>query len=187
MPIKTLSLEKNFKRIKVVIGMLAEPKDFLTVLTVLDGQDRKNPETIDFYETLFRRFRLNSHLIDCYLVKQEWHEWTVVLLHFSNILWKLRGEFEPVQWLETNKKIYEITFNILKSFDSEKRGHRECKHCSKLFSTILSNFTTYGKRSDIDELLLPSVDKLKEICEKNVGLDWYYLTCGSLIEQIINT
>lgn len=192
---KTLSLEKylfknlaekNFKRIKGVIGMLREPKDFLTVLIALDGQDRKNPETIDFYETLFRSFRTNSRFIDCYLTKQEWHDWTITLLHFSNILWKLRNKFEPCMWTETNKKIYEITFNVLKSYDSEKRDHRECKHCSALFSAIISNFTSYGEEGDIEKLKIPSINTMKEICEKNIGRSWYYLTCGSLVEQRIN-
>lgn len=179
--------EKRFKKIKNVIGMLVGPKDFLTILTVLDGQDKNIPDTIHFYEALFRRFGLNSHLVDGYMTKEEWHNWTVVLLELSNVLWKFREKFEPCMWLETNKRIYEITFKILKSFDSEKRSHKECKPCSTLFSVILSNFTSYREEGDIEKLKIPSVDTLKWICEKNVGRSWYYLTCGNLIEQIINT
>ena len=196
MPGKVLSLErylsksltdKKPKRVKGIIGNLFEPKDFLTVLTMLDGQDKTISETIDFYEALFERFGFRSQFIDGYMIKKEWHNWTIVLLHLSNILWKSREKFEPKPWLETNKRIYEITFKILKSFDSEKRDHRECKHCSDLFSVILFNFTSYGRGGDIDELRLPSVDKLKEICEKNVGLNWYYLTCGRIFEEKINS
>ena len=175
------------KRVKGVIGMLVEPEDFLTVLVVLDGQDKNIPETIKFYEAFFRRFRLNSHLVDCYLTKKEWHDWTVVLLETSNVLWKLREKFEPNYWLETNKKIYETTFNILKSFDSEKRNHKECKHCYRLFSTIFSNLASYGTDNDIKKLRLPSLDKIKEVCEKNVGLNWHFLTYGDIVEEKINT
>ena len=178
--------DKKPKRVKGVIGMLVEAKDFLDVLTVIDAQDKNIPETIQFYEAFFRRFRLNSHLVDCYLTKQEWHDWTVVLLELSNVLWKLREKFEPDYWLETNKKIYEITLNILKNFDSEKRNHKECKHCSRLFSSIFSNLAIYGKDSDIKELCLPSLEKIKEVCEKNVGVSWHFLTYSSTVEEKIN-
>ena len=174
------------KRVKGVIGMLVEPEDFLTVLAVLDGQDKNSPETIKFYEAFFRRFRLNSHLVDCYMTKEEWHDWTVVLLETSNVLWKLREKFDQSSWLETNKKIHEITFKVLKSFDSEKRNHKECKHCSRLFSSIFSNLATYGKDSDIKELCLPSLEKIKEVCEKNVGVSWHFLTYSSTVEEKIN-
>jgi hypothetical protein len=117
------------------------------------------------------------------MTKEEWHNWSVVLLELSNVLWKLRERFDQSSWLETNKKIHEITFKVLKSFDSEKRNHKECKHCSRLFSTILSNFTAYGKSDDANALSFSSIDEIKEMCEKNVGLNWYYVTCGRLFEK----
>lgn len=181
--LKSLANKKP-KKVKGVIGMLIEPEDFLTVLAVLDGQDKNVLETVNFYETLFRCFRLNGHLVDCYMTKQEWHDWTVVLLELSNVLWKFREKFDRGSWLETNKKIYEIMFEVLKSFDSGKRDHKECKYCSRLLSNTLSNLI-YAKESDIIDLHLPPLDKIKEVCEKNVGLNWYYLTCGPVIESKI--
>jgi len=180
--LKALS-DKKPKRVKGVIGMLVEAKDFLDVLTVIDGQDKNIPETIQFYEAFFIRFKLNSHLVDGYLTKQEWHDWTVVLLELSNVLWKFREKFEPNPWLETSKRIYEITFGMLKNFEAEKRGLKECKHCSRLFSTALNNFITYAKTGDKEKLHLPSIEELKKVCEKNIGLQWYHLTCGRLLEK----
>lgn len=177
-----------YKKVKCVILTLSNnPKHFLTALAVLGAQDKNISETIQFYEVLFRRFRLNSHLVDSYMAKEEWHTWTVVLLELSNILWKFREKFEPSSWLETNKKIYELTFKTLKSFDSQKRDHKECKCCSRLFTTILSNFTDYGKKLDFQNLHFPPLGILVEICEKNIGRKWHFFTPGRLIEEKINT
>lgn len=170
------------KKLKEVIETLTEPEDFLNVLAVLDGKDKNISETADSYEALLRRFKIISPLINCYTAKEEWHAWTVALLELSNVLWKSRDKFDQSLWLEANKKIYEIMFKVLKSFDSDKRDHKECKHCSRLFSNMLSNLI-YAKENDINDLHLPPLDKIKEVCEKNVGLNWYYLTCGPIIEE----
>lgn len=175
------------KRVKGVIGMLVDPEDFLTVLAVLGGQDKDIPETIKFYEALFRRFRINTRFVDGYLTKKEWHNWTIVFLEISKVLWKLREKFEPKYWFETNKKIYEIPFKVLKDFDSGKRDRKECEHCSRLFSTIFFNLVSYAKTGDIRGLGLPSLEEIKRVCEKNVGLSWDHLTYSNLIEEKVSS
>lgn len=179
---------RGVKRIKGVIGTLIESEDFATVLTMLDGQNKDLPETIQFYEALFRRFRLNSHLVvDGGMTKEEWHGWTAVLLKISSVLWQFRKKFKPGSWLETNKKIYDITFQILKNYDSEKRNHKECKYCSRLFSGLLAQFSDHAEYIDIDGFQLPSLEKLKELCAKNIGLDWEHLIPSRRFEEKFNS
>lgn len=176
--------EKKPKRVKGVIGMLIESEDFLTVLTVLDGQNKNITDTIHFYEALFRRFRLNSHLVDGYMIKEEWHNWTEVLIEMSNVLWKWRDRFEPNMWLETNAKIYEVAFRNFK--DDEKYSEDGlCFICSRLFTEVLFNFASHAREGDKSDNFHISSEKVKEI-SKMIGTRWDSVTHANIIEEKIS-
>ena len=172
------------KRVKGVIGMLTKSEDFMTVLAVLSGQDKNIPQTIQLYEALFRRFKLNSHLMDGYMTRQEWHEWTEVLIELSSVLWKWRDKFEPEMWLGTNAKIYEVTFRNF--VDDEKYSQSGlCFICSRLFTEVLFNFASHAREGDKSGDFHISRKKVEEI-SKMIGTRWDSVTHANLIEEKIS-
>jgi len=176
--------DKKPKRVKGVIGILVEPEDFMTVLTVLGGQDKNIPETIQFYEAFFRRFRLNSHLVDRYLTREDWHNWTEILIEMSNVLWKLRDKFEPDMWLETNAKIYEVTFINLYS-DSKYSESGLCFVCLRLFTKVLFNFANHAREGDKSSDFHITNEKFKEISQM-IGTRPDHITHANFIEEKIS-
>ena len=173
------------KRVKGVIGMLIEPEDFMTVLAILSGQDKNLSEIIQLYEVLFRRFRLNSHLIDGYMIKEEWHVWTEVLIEMSNVLWKWRNKFKPNIWLETNAKIYEVAFRNFKDDAKYSQNGGLCFMCSRLFTEVLFNFASHAREGDKSGDFHISSEKVKEISKK-IGTRWDSVTHANIIEDKIS-
>lgn len=172
------------KRVKGIIGMLTKSEDFITVLSLLSGQDKDRLETIQYYEVLLGRFRSNSHLVNDYISNKEWHNWTEVLIEMSNVLWKWRDKFEPNMWLKTNAKIYEVAFGNFK--DDEKYSEEGlCFMCSRLFTEILRNFACHAREGDKTSDFHISSEKIQEISTL-IGTRPEHMTHYNLIKEKIS-
>lgn len=193
---KPLSLDKQIGEMltegdvgkaKWFMENLREASDFLIALTILSGRDKKNDETIEFYDSLFWGFKSQSRLIDLsknYITKKEWHNWTEVLIEMSNVLWKWRDRFEPNMWLETNAKIYEVAFRNFK--DDEKYSQNGlCFMCSRLFTEVLFNFASHAREGDKSGDFHISSEKVREI-SKMIGTRWEAVTHANIIEEKIS-
>lgn len=164
---------------------LREASDFLIALTILAGRDKKDDETIEFYDSLFWGFKSQSRLIDLsekYITKREWHIWTEVLIEMSSVLWKWRDKFKPDMWLETNAKIYEVVF---RNFEDEKYSEDGlCFICSRLFTEVLFNFASHAREGDKSDNFHISSKKVKDISEI-IGTRWDSVTHSNFIEKKI--
>lgn len=180
--IKDGSIER-VKKVKGVIGTLTNAEDFLMTLAILHAQDKNLFEVIQYYEALFRRFKLNDFIADCYEAGQEWHIWTEILIEMSSVLWKCRDKFEPNAWIETNAKIYEVAFGTLQNY-KEFSGNGLCFQCSRLFTEVLFNFAKHARDGDKSGDFHISDDNVRKI-SKIIGTRWESVTHSLLIEEKI--
>lgn len=175
---------EGVKKVKGVIGTLTNAEDFLITLTILHGQDKNYFETVEYYEALFRRFKLNSLIIDCYEVKQEWHMWTEILIEMSAVLWKWRDKFEPNSWLETNAKIYEVAFGNFQNYENLSINGGLCFKCARLFTEVLFNFSNHARKGDKSGDFHIFDSNIKEI-SKIIGTRWEAVTYSNLFDEKI--
>lgn len=181
------NIENNeSKKVKGVIGIIEKPEDFSTILTILAGREDKNfSSKVDYYESLFERFLLISDLFNpTKLKKKDWHSWTVIFSEMSNILWGCRNNFNPLIWINAINKIYEISFETMGRVEPNNSSDTsECGNCSKLFSNLFSHLSEHASTDDLSRLKLPSLDKIIDIYQKQVKVDWTNCHYRSVIES----